>query len=224
MKREKISNSSIACDCADVSKTEVTKEKGSAGNQRKNNNVKMLTSNFNKSSAGPIEMNRSNSISRKSGASNSSMAVTHSNHESVNQKKGKTMRPVPRQQKNTNQTDSKMDKQGKASTEKPTTAQLEKAKLAEEIKLNVAALGMDMPISVSEAPPIISKVNNLVKINSPEPLNLKDADSGGDEADNETSPIHQASALLIENKDSPYMKKSSQMNSAEGSEIGGSPS
>ena len=70
----------------------------------------------------------------------------------------------------------------------------EKAKLAEEIKLNVAAMGMDLLNSSQAAAPnaqVISKVNNLVSVTSPKGLAGKagaDCDGSSAYADDETSP------------------------------------
>lgn len=43
-------------------------------------------------------------------------------------------------------------------------ASLEKAKIAEEIKLNVAAVGMDLLYNSNKSPAVITKVNSLIGV------------------------------------------------------------
>ena len=84
----KVGNAAIAKEPA---------QKGSAGNQRKtvsgignggpgnvSNTVKLLSSNAPSKAGAVTGTNRSNSISRRSGASNSSMAVNNMGNESAN--------------------------------------------------------------------------------------------------------------------------------------------
>ena len=104
-------------------------------------------------------------------------------------KKGKSQRPVPRQRGN--QSEAKKDKT-KVTSEK-LAANFEKAKIAEEIKLNVAAVGMDLLNNSVAAtqPQVIRKVNNLMAVSSPKGLSMGNdynAQIDGDEADNEQSP------------------------------------
>ena len=150
---------------------------GSAGLTKKsqNNEIKLLSSQgtnkvFNGSK-------RSNSISRRSGASGSSMSVTNP---ADGPKKGKLTKPTQRQRLPQQQKGDNPEKQ-------------EKDKLAEEIKLNVQSLGMDLLNNSSAAtkPLIISKVNGVRTIASPKSL----FKSGEDLADGEGSPKRSQEAV-----------------------------
>ena len=106
-------------------------------------------------------------------------------------------RPLPRQRTTLNQSENakKAEKTqsntttAKAGTplEKQTAAILEKAKIAEEIKLNVAAVGMDLlNNSTAAAAAPAKQVNNPI---SPKTNNLMALDSEGIDADDEQSPV-----------------------------------
>jgi len=62
-------------------------------------------------------------------------------------------------------------KQVKAGVEKPSSALLEKTKIAEEIKLNVTTVGMDL-LKNSAQPIVVSRVNNLMAVTSPKGLGV----------------------------------------------------
>lgn len=71
----------------------------------------------------------------------------------------------------------------------------DKDKIAEEIKLNVAAVGMELLHgSTTVAPKVVSKVNNLIDVTSPKGFGSCTHDFDDDmdetviEADDETSP------------------------------------
>ena len=137
------------------------------------------------------QSNRSNSVrSRKSATSNSSRVAAVADVASTNSaKRNKTTKPIVRARvANTT------DKTRKSAVDE-VDLKTEKAKLAEEIKLNVAAVGLEL---LNEAPAVISKVNNLVVDTTPEGLaSAKDLTSVGFTADDEDS----ADELKIE--DSP---------------------
>jgi len=79
---------------AGIQRKNTTAANGGAGNAT--NTVRLLSSHA-PSKAGTINgINRSNSISRKSVASNSSMAVNQGNESASQQRKGKCVKPVPR--------------------------------------------------------------------------------------------------------------------------------
>ena len=67
---------------------------GIAGNA--SNTVGLLSSNAPSKTGTANSINRSNSIGRKSGTSNSSMVVNQVNESASQQKKGKSMKPLPR--------------------------------------------------------------------------------------------------------------------------------
>ena len=89
------------------------------------------------------------------------------------------------------QQESKKEKSAKAPTEKKqAAASLEKQKIAEEIKLNVAAMGMDLLNNSSAAPTQVNKVNNLIIATSPKGLGTNGdfKDHLNSDADDEKSP------------------------------------
>ena len=120
------------------------------------------------------------------------MAVTQAN-DTMSTKKNKTVRPLPKQKQPNSQLqqESKKEKSAKAPTEKKqAAASLEKQKIAEEIKLNVAAMGMDLLNNSSAAPTQINKVNNLIIATSPKGLGTRGdfKDQLNSDADDEKSP------------------------------------
>ena len=151
----------------------------------------MLSSQQNNSKAGSgafTASNRSNSMSRRSGASGSSMAVnqvsaTSNEVSSAKRNKMAVKNALPRQKTgiagsgagsaNLIENGKKGDKGGNSSTTNKSVinnetskqaASLEKAKIAEEIKLNVAAVGMDLLYNSNKSPAVITKVNSLIGV------------------------------------------------------------
>ena len=97
-----------------------------------------------------------------------------------------------------------------------------KDKIAEEIKLNVAAVGMELLHgSSTAAPKVVSKVNNLVDVTSPKGLGGRSHDIEFEmdetviEADDETSPDrdvrssgkHKLQSLTLSNKQESQLSK-----------------
>ena len=122
-------------------------------------------------------------MSRKS--NNSSLAVGHNNnpvddgHTPLITNKSKKVKPIPRQRQPnaSNASDAKKEKSktvsggGSAQQTQLEKDKEQKAKIAEEIKLNVAAMGMDL-LNSSQQPKSIDKVNGLANISSPKGLGV----------------------------------------------------
>lgn len=128
------------------------------------------------------------------------MAVTQAIDGDIKpQKKGKSVvRPLPRQRANNNQSENKKSEKAAALTvltkstplDKQAAASLEKAKIAEEIKLNVADVAMDLLNNATTAP---TKVNNLI-LSPKSTLITADSALAVDNdglADDEESPVRQ---------------------------------